>query len=138
MEKTFIDTAFWIAFLNKRDQFHKEAAHYFTVALKTYRMQTSNFIVYETITFINCFLKNHQLAIDFLDRIEETQKLGQLYILKVTDGIQQEALSLFKRIEDKNLSFTDCTSFTLMEKEGISRALTFDAHFEQMGFIKEP
>ncbi|MBW7941264.1 MAG: hypothetical protein H3C64_02455 [Candidatus Kuenenia stuttgartiensis] len=47
-------------------------------------------------------------------------------------------LSLFRKIEYKDLSFVDCTSFTLMKKEGIARALTFDAHFEQMSFLKEP
>jgi hypothetical protein len=138
LEKIFIDTSFWIAFLNKRDQFHKEAEDCFPVLLEIYRIQTSNFIVYETITFINCFLKDHQLAIDFLDKIEDAQKLGQLYILKVADGIQEEALNLFRKIEDKDLSFIDCTSFTLMKKEEIAKALTFDEHFEQMGFIKEP
>lgn len=138
MEKTFIDTGFWISFLNKRDQFHKEAKDYFKIAIETYRIQTSNFILYETITFINCFLNNHQLAIDFLDRIEKAQKLDQIYVLKVTDGIQEEALRLFRKIKDKDLSFTDCTSFTLMERERIEKALTFDRHFEQMGFIKEP
>lgn len=78
------------------------------------------------------------MALDFLDSIEEAQTLEQLYILKVTDGIQEEALSLFRKIEYKDLSFVDCTSFTLMKKEGIARALTFDAHFEQMSFLKEP
>ena len=56
--------------------------------------------------------------------------------MKVTDGIQEEALNLFRKIEDKDLSFIDCTSFTLMKKEGIRKALTFDAHFEQIGFLK--
>ncbi|MBE7443755.1 MAG: type II toxin-antitoxin system VapC family toxin [Planctomycetia bacterium] len=58
--------------------------------------------------------------------------------MKVTDGIQEEALRLFRKIEHKELSFVDCTSFHLMKKEGIARALTFDAHFAQMGFLKEP
>lgn len=58
--------------------------------------------------------------------------------LKVTHGIQEKALTLFKKLDDKDLSFTDCTSFTLMKKEGIAKALTFDVHFEQMGFVKEP
>ena len=138
MEKAFIDTTFWIAFLNRRDQFHKEAEDYFKVALQRYKILTSTFIVYETITFINCLLKNHQLAIDFLDRIEEAQALGHINVLNVTDGIQEEALNLFRKIEDKDLSFIDCISFTLMKKEGIRKALTFDAHFEQIGFVKEP
>lgn len=138
LEKAFVDTGFWIGFLNRRDQFHKQAKDYFKVALDTYEIVTSTFIVYETISFINCSLKNHQLAVDFLDRIEEAQTLGHFNILKVTHGIQEKALTLFKKLDDKDLSFTDCTSFTLMKKEGIAKALTFDVHFEQMGFVKEP
>ena len=71
MQKIFIDTSFWIAFLNKRDQFHKEAKKYFKFALEIYTIQTSDFIIDETITFINCSLKNHQLAIDFLDKLKK-------------------------------------------------------------------
>lgn len=138
MEKAFVDTGFWIAFLNKRDQYHKKAKKYFKIALETYDILTSSFIVYETVTFINCSLNNHQLAVDFLHRIEEAEILDNLNILKVTYGIEEEALTLFKKIQDKDLSFTDCTSFTLMKKGGIAKALTFDVHFEQMGFIIEP
>jgi len=106
LKKTFIDTAFWIAYLNRKDQFHQKAEEYFKVALGIYKIQTSCFILYETVTFINCSLKNHRLAIDFLDRIEEAQILGQLNILKVTEEIQEEALILFRKIDDKELRFT--------------------------------
>ncbi len=47
-------------------------------------------------------------------------------------------MSLFRKMEYKDLSFVDCTSFALMKKESIVRALTFGAHFEQMSFLKEP
>jgi predicted nucleic acid-binding protein len=33
---------------------------------------------------------------------------------------------------------TDCISFVLMKKYGIQTAFTFDRHFVQAGFNKEP
>jgi len=41
-------------------------------------------------------------------------------------------------IEDKRWSFTDCTSFVLMENLGIRKAVTFDANFRQAGFATFP
>ncbi|MBI5054401.1 MAG: type II toxin-antitoxin system VapC family toxin, partial [Chloroflexi bacterium] len=35
---------------------------------------------------------------------------------------------------DKQYSFTDCTSFVVMQKRKLRDAFTFDHHFEQMGF----
>jgi len=39
---------------------------------------------------------------------------------------------------DKDFSFTDCTSFALMERLKIKTAFSFDAHFTQYGFIRIP
>jgi len=49
-----------------------------------------------------------------------------------------ESLDLFERSNDKAWSFTDCTSFILMKKTGVSQALAFDPHFEQAGFRTLP
>lgn len=35
---------------------------------------------------------------------------------------------------DKDFSFADAISFVVMERLGITRAFTFDRHFEQYGF----
>jgi len=48
------------------------------------------------------------------------------------------AWKLFVRRSDKRWSFTDCTSFVLMENLGIRKAVTFDANFRQAGFATFP
>lgn len=42
------------------------------------------------------------------------------------------------RYRDKRFSFTDCTSFVVMQELKIARALSTDAHFRQMGFQAVP
>ena len=48
------------------------------------------------------------------------------------------AWKLFQTYEDKKLSFTDCTSFAIMEKKGIDKAFSFDEDFVRIGFVQLP
>ena len=42
-------------------------------------------------------------------------------------------------VDDKTFSFTDCTSFALMERIGVTEVFAFDEHFKQYGnFIVLP
>ncbi|MCW6037133.1 hypothetical protein K4A83_12760 [Spirulina subsalsa FACHB-351] len=47
----------------------------------------------------------------------------------------KEGLLLYKQRPDKEWSLTDCVSFKIMEKYGITEALAYDKHFEQAGFV---
>jgi predicted nucleic acid-binding protein len=40
---------------------------------------------------------------------------------------------MFRQYEDKGFSFTDCTSFALMERLDINTVFAFDDHFVQYG-----
>jgi len=46
-----------------------------------------------------------------------------------------EGLELFANRPDKDWSLTDCISFVVMQKEGITEALTGDHQFEQAGLV---
>ena len=50
----------------------------------------------------------------------------------------EAALALFDRHRDKRWSFTDCTSFVVMQDLGIENAFSFDRNFEQAGFDRRP
>jgi hypothetical protein len=43
-------------------------------------------------------------------------------------------VELYATRPDKEWSLTDCISFVVMEREGLTDALTGDRHFEQSGF----
>jgi len=42
------------------------------------------------------------------------------------------------KYDDQKFSFTDCTSFALCEREGITHAIAVDKHFQTMRFILLP
>jgi predicted nucleic acid-binding protein len=50
----------------------------------------------------------------------------------------EKARGVFFRYRDKDYSFTDCTSFVVMQELKLKRALTTDHHFRQMGFEVVP
>ena len=45
---------------------------------------------------------------------------------------------LFRNRPDKGWSFTDCSSFVLMQEYRLINALAFDDHFRQAGFLLSP
>jgi predicted nucleic acid-binding protein len=46
----------------------------------------------------------------------------------------ERARNLFFQYRDKDLSFTDCTSFATMRELRLTTVLTTDGHFRQVGF----
>jgi uncharacterized protein len=55
-------------------------------------------------------------------------------MMDITGDERLAGWALFKKHSDKELSFTDCTSFALMKKLGLRQAFSFDDHFIQTGF----
>ena len=127
----FIDTGFWIALFDKRDRNHLSAKNNLESLIKNYSLYFSDFILFETITYLNCSIRRHDLAIRFLKKAQKPI----LKMLVVDEIIKTTALNMFEKYSDKDLSMTDCTSFVLMNQKGINKYAGFDDHFLQMGFI---
>jgi predicted nucleic acid-binding protein len=69
---------------------------------------------------------------------KDLEKSTLVHVLWVDSEIETEAWRLFKTFHDKEYSFTDCTSFALMESHAIKTAFTFDNHFRQHGLNTLP
>ena len=52
----------------------------------------------------------------------------------ITPERAENARALFFRYADKDFSYTDCTSFVVMQQLKLKQALTTDRHFKQIGF----
>ncbi len=48
--------------------------------------------------------------------------------------MRDQARDLFVQHDDKDFSFTYCTSFVIMQTLGLTDAFAFDERFAQMGF----
>jgi len=132
-EKVFIDAQGWVALKNERDR-HFAKAHRIIQLLVTLRAQfiTTNFVLDEAYTVLRREA-GHHIAIELGEEIRASKTLRVVHIGK---NLQEEAWELFKNRNSKlGWSFTDCTSFVVMQRLRIKKALTFDHEFEQAGFI---
>ena len=91
---------------------------------------TTNFILAETHALLLKRL-NRAVAATFVRQIY----LGNTTIVRVSKADENRAWEIITQYEDKDFSFTDATSFAVMERLSISYAFTFDHHFAQYGFV---
>ena len=135
--KIFLDTSAIIAHYNADDRHHADASQVMDGiaggSIPLTRFYVSDYVFDEAMTFIECVLRNHDLAL----KVGEALLSSPFTImLRVDDEVFDEAWGRFK--EDRGLSFTDCSSFVLMERYGVSHAFAFDRHFEGAGFQTLP
>jgi len=134
----FVDTWAWLALANKKDKNH-EAAKITYNRIKLETLFTSNFILDELITLLYRTVSSDKTNL-FVESLFALAEKGQLSIIYMDKDTMMEAWRLRKKYRDKpDVSFTDFTSFTIMEERGIKRVFTGDKHFEKvnMGFIIE-
>lgn len=125
----FVDTSFWFAQLVTDDADHEVAQRWYDRNRAT--LVTTDYIVDELLTLLKA--RGHadqacSVGQRFFDEI-----VSDLIYLNV-EGIE-EAWRLFRRFDDKAWSFTDCTSYIVMQRLGITTAAALDDHFRQFGFV---
>ncbi len=129
--RLFVDTSAWLALNDRNDQYYSKAVAK-SGEIKKHRIElvTSEYIMDESITLIR-YRVSHQAAVTFGDSLLNSN------IVRIEDVGAEErykAWEMFKRYADKELSFTDCTSFILMKNLRLQKAFAFDEHFKQAGF----
>ncbi len=135
MTGVFVDTSGWANVFIHSDAHHRMAS----TLLNGYRRErrkifTTNYVLAELSAVL---LSPFRVPNDFRDGIlQEIKAAGWVTIVQVEDLLDQDSWEYLFSRRDKNYSLVDCSSFVLMEKLGLSLALTTDHHFEQAGFIR--
>jgi predicted nucleic acid-binding protein len=125
----FVDTGIFVALRNAEDINYQRSKDLIMTALKGDwgRIYTSVYIIDEAITTALARTKRHDIAVDV-----GTYILGSARFIKIAvdNEIFNAAWLKFKTLKDKGLSFTDCTSIALSQKQGIKQILSFDCGFD--------
>ncbi len=128
MTKIFADTFYFLALLNKHDKGHAKAVEY---AACVEQIVTTEWVLTEVADGLassrhrQMFPRTRQALLDNAD----------VFVVPLDMKLHEEGVNLFASRLDKYWSLTDCISFTVMGRQGITEALTGDHHFEQAGFI---
>ncbi len=127
----FGDSAGWLAMYDDRDKYHLAAKRFFQAVLEQrLSFVATDYVIAETLTLMLGRL-GHRKTVAFGEWLLAAPQVRQV---QLDTDLWKEAWYLFKKYDDKDFSFTDCTSFVVMRRERVFDAFTFDHHFAQMGF----
>jgi len=131
----FVDTAGWMACADAADPAHRATVKARDLWLERGGLFiTTDYIADETLTLIRLRL-SHAAAETWWRQVDGSARLRWE---SITPARTDKARSLFFRYQDKDFSFTDCTSFVVMRELKLREALTTDHHFAQIGFTLVP
>jgi predicted nucleic acid-binding protein len=124
----FVDTYALIAWLNRDDNAHGEVRDYFKDL--PCRLVTTEWILMEVADALASG-QHRAIAAEFLEQI----RADACYeVVGYEPSVYKDGFELFKSRADKSWSLTDCISFAVMTRRGLTEALTADRHFIQAGF----
>lgn len=132
--KLFIDTWGWLALGDKRDECHHQVRDLYKYYKdKRARIITTDYVLDEAITLV--FLKTpFQEAVTFTDELLTACKRKYIELETISWDRFLRAWELRQKFQDKpRVSFTDLTSFAVMQELKIPQVLTGDIHFMQVG-----
>jgi len=128
----FVDTSAYFALIYEKDGNHEKARNFLELAEKhKLILLTSNFIIAEThVLILRTPNLGYRIAKFFLEDIRTNLNKPE----RITEEDEERAIEIITKYSDKDFTYTDATSFALMERLGIRKAFTFDQHFAQYGF----
>lgn len=128
MRQIFVDSGFVIALINQCDQYHQQASE-LADRLEGYPLLITDAVLLE---IGNALVRNFKKQA--VEIIENFFASDEVEVVRLTPKLFDQAFMLYKMYQDKEWGLVDCVSFAVMQKAGVSQALTFDRHFIQAGF----
>jgi predicted nucleic acid-binding protein len=128
----FCDTSGFYA-LTDRDDNNNEAAIAVIrqLQLQAWTLVTSNYVIAEQHA-LHLSRLGRGLALRALSLIDRSD----IHIVRATVADESRARTILAQYHDKAWSFTDATSFSIMERLDIHYAFSFDNDFSQYGFTR--
>lgn len=135
MTAVFVDTGAFIALADRGDANHAAAKGCLQELARAGRpLATSTYVFDEAVTLLR-MRRGHAAAVSFGERLGRTR---WCQIVEIDEPLRVAAWQLFVRYHDQTFSFTDCTSFALMEAMRLRDAFAFDSDFVAAGFTVLP
>ena len=128
MKRVFADTYYFLALLNTKDAQHV-AVRQFSAA-HSLHLVTTTWVLTEVADAL-CKAPYRRTCAQFLRQLRNDKEST---VFEPTMLLFEQGLTLYESRTDKDWSLTDCISFTVMNTEGLTEALTGDRHFEQAGY----
>jgi len=131
VKMAFVDTLYFVALFNPRDQWHEQAVAA-TKLIGDTKLITTEEVLVELLNFFSEYGEKAR-------RGAVTQAEGILSSANIDVARQSHegflaGLTLYKARPDKGYSLTDCISMHTMRERSINNILTHDDHFRQEGF----
>lgn len=128
--RVFVDTSGWVALFNKKDQWHRHASKLWGQLIQDRALIfTSDYVFNETVSLV-------RRRVSFEDAVRCGDHLlasAIVRMIEVTTADLTAAWNLYKQAGTKELSFTDCTSVSVMQSHKIEVALTFHHELQSAG-----
>lgn len=119
----FIDASFFIAAVNKKDQWHEKAGEILPLIRKEEKV-TSGLILSESVTLVGA-LFGGKIGLSLYNYI-----IGNHEILYPDKDLSFDAMETYLKY-DGTLSFADSVSLKIMKDLGIEKIVSFDSDFDK-------
>jgi predicted nucleic acid-binding protein len=124
-----VDTGYFIALLEPSDALHPHARAW--AAKLVDRLLVTEYVLVETVNWLSSPAQQTRVH----ELVSAVHTNPQYTFVRSTPQLLSAGLNMHAQYRDKEWSLTDCISFDIMHQRKIARALAYDQHFEQAGFV---
>lgn len=132
MRTVFADAFYWIALLNRRDQWHQSVRD-LNRTLNSAQFVTTDEVLTEFLNFFSGYEPRMRQSASL--RVQNVLQSDQVQVIPASRDNFIAGLALYGQRLDNGYSLTDCISMQIMTQLGIREILTNDKHFNQEGFV---
>ena len=131
MKIVFVDSLYWIALINPKDQWYSVTVE----AKKRYgsaKFVTTEAVLIEVLNYFSTYGARFRFISSQVTRAILDDP--DIEVLPINSSLFLSGLNLDEQTLDKGYSMVDCISMMAMKNRDISEVLTHDKHFSQEGF----